>query len=271
MLHWTFVGDTRDDDISPSYGELFVRALKDSYSYNPLKNGFIWFGFLWGIPVPVVTLWFHYHLKSHQLPVMITNEPIQLFFLCHPLLFAVLFGLMGSMVRHYIQRLKEESIRDGLTELYNHRYFRRELERRVNESERYDLTFCLVMLDLDHFKRVNDRHGHQAGDEVLRKLGDLLIKSTREADVVARYGGEEFAVILPETNRAEGTELAERIRLKIESHDFGLGESITISGGIAEYPSDGESDTALIQAADNRLYHAKESGRNEIKHRDNQD
>lgn len=263
MLNLLSTAD-EETEPNPSYLELFVRALKDPHSYNPLTNGFFWFGFLWGIPVPIVTLWFHYHLKSLRLTDLVREEPVQLFFLLHPVLFGFLFGLMGSMVQHYIDRLRRESIRDGLTGLYNHRYFRRELQRRINEAERYGLSLCLAMFDIDHFKQVNDQFGHQAGDVVLQQLADLLTRTTREADIVCRYGGEEFVVLLPETERKEALKLSERIRKGVEEQTFKKVGKITVSGGVAEFPDDETSDTGLIKTADKRLYDAKESGRNAI-------
>lgn len=264
MLNLLASSDDGNQFTAPSYLDLFIRALKDPHSYNPLTNGFFWFGFVWGIPVPVVTLWYRFQIEDTSIAELIFSDPLQFFFMIHPVLFGFLFALMGSMVQHYIDRLREESVRDGLTGLYNHRYFRGELKRRIQESKRYDLSFCLIMVDIDHFKNVNDRYGHQKGDQVLENISNLLIKSTREADVICRYGGEEFAIITPETSRAEATELAERIRLKVENHDFDIDGNLTLSGGVSSYPEDGTADTDLIKSADERLYKAKEEGRNQI-------
>lgn len=244
--------------------DLFFDALKDPHSYNPASNIFLWIGFIWGIPIPLLFLWYYDRIRPNGPLDVWYEQPLYVFFMAHPLLFAFVFGLAGSVIHHYVRRLRDESIRDYLTGLYNHRFFRKELNRRIDEAERYDLGFCLILFDLDHFKRVNDQYGHQTGDQVLEKFADLLQDLSRESDAVFRYGGEEFAIILPETSIDEASNLAERIRERVSKYDFGIDRQITISGGVAEFPSDSTDESDLIQKVDERLYRAKDRGRNRI-------
>jgi diguanylate cyclase len=157
-----------------------------------------------------------------------------------------------------------EARTDSLTTLANRRAFDDELQRRYAEWQRKKTPFTLLLLDIDHFKKFNDTHGHQAGDEVLRSVGKVLAAVPREMDVPCRYGGEEFAVILPATNAREGTVLAERLRGAVEKSATeweGKSLKVTISIGLAEV---GGSDTSalLVKRADDALYRSKQTGRN---------
>jgi diguanylate cyclase len=124
------------------------------------------------------------------------------------------------------------------------------------------------MIDLDHFKMVNDTHGHLVGDRVLQQLGDLLRRQVRSVDVVARYGGEEFVVVLPETDKEGGAVFAERIRVAVAEHDFSDASDkleVTVSIGVAGTPGDDIAfPEELLQQADTALYRAKEKGRNQV-------
>jgi diguanylate cyclase (GGDEF)-like protein len=158
---------------------------------------------------------------------------------------------------------------DEKTGLCNYRHFRERLEDEFKRARRYDNFLTLVMLDLDHFKGVNDRHGHVAGDEVLREFGRIMIRSARETDLIARYGGEEFAILLPQTAAIHGQRLADRIRHATQEALFHAPEGraairITVSAGVATYPINDRILTAedLVRTADDALYRAKESGRN---------
>ena len=131
------------------------------------------------------------------------------------------------------------------------------------------MPMCLLMCDIDHFKRYNDTYGHQAGDEVLKTLADILRETAREIDRLGRYGGEEFMAILPDTDPEAGVTFAERVRETVEQQRFEIGEdeplSMTISAGVATYPDD-QPDGArrLVYYADQALYSAKNSGRNRV-------
>ena len=168
--------------------------------------------------------------------------------------------------REYFEHLSNT---DGLTELYNHRYFHNILNIEVERERRYKRPLSLLMIDIDDFKSCNDTHGHLAGDVVLQQVGALVKKSTRGCDYVARYGGEEFAVILPETSKQEALVVAERIRASIAEHLFttSTGNSIgnvTVTIGLSSFPEDAQERVELIDKADKSLYQGKTSGKNRI-------
>jgi diguanylate cyclase (GGDEF)-like protein len=171
--------------------------------------------------------------------------------------------------RSRLERTERSAVTDSLTRLYNRRHFSRALDLEVRRSHRYSLRMSLLMLDLDAFKRLNDQHGHLFGDLVLQRVGQELRRAVRDADTPCRYGGEEFAVILPETDRLGAHAVAERIRRRIGGSftDRSVGGKhveVSLSGGIASYPADGEDPPALIARADQALYLAKQLGKNRI-------
>ena len=157
---------------------------------------------------------------------------------------------------------------DGLTELYNHRYFQEQMLALVDTSKRYNTNFSLIMIDIDFFKKFNDKFGHQTGDAVLRKVAEILKKTVRASDIVARYGGEEMAVILPNTNLEDAVITANKICKAVNEKPFKLLDDIeciiTISLGVATYPIHGQVQQELIEIADRGLYNAKENGRNQV-------
>ncbi|CAG0959051.1 MAG: sensor domain-containing diguanylate cyclase [Rhizobiaceae bacterium] len=163
---------------------------------------------------------------------------------------------------------EELATRDSLTELYNHRAFYTFLKDETDRTRRFDRPVSLLMLDIDHFKRVNDTHGHQAGDIILKGLSHLLVQQARAIDRVCRYGGEEFTVILPETDTDMALQIAERLRVEAECHRFDIGNgkcvNITVSIGVATYPQQADSPEGAVKAADTALYAAKQAGRNRV-------
>jgi diguanylate cyclase (GGDEF)-like protein/PAS domain S-box-containing protein len=170
--------------------------------------------------------------------------------------------------RKRAEQAEELASRDSLTGLYNHRTFYSLLEDEIARTKRYNRPVSLLMLDIDYFKRVNDIHGHQTGDAILKGLSDLLLKQARTIDRVCRYGGEEFTVILPETDVVTAMKIAERLRATVERQSFNIGGSkaiaITASIGVATYPQQAHSPEELVKASDIALYAAKGSGRNQV-------
>jgi diguanylate cyclase (GGDEF)-like protein len=162
-------------------------------------------------------------------------------------------------------KLYQESITDGLTGLYHHKYFELRFRDELDRAKRYLTPLSLAMVDIDFFKKVNDEHGHLAGDQVLRGLAEYLKKATRLSDVVARYGGEEFALVLPYVTEKDMHPIGERLRKEAEACDFN-GIRITISIGIAFIDGTNADVTMaqFIDAADKALYRAKNSGRNRV-------
>jgi diguanylate cyclase (GGDEF)-like protein len=166
------------------------------------------------------------------------------------------------------ERLRQQAIRDPLTGLFNRGYLEETLGREVQRCQRSHSPLCVAMLDIDHFKQLNDCHGHEAGDLVLRKLGSLLRQHLRASDIVCRYGGEEFAFVLPEASLATAyrrlTDLAEMIRdLQLAYRGETL-NPVTVSIGLAILPEHGTSPADLLHAADMALYAAKRAGRNRL-------
>jgi diguanylate cyclase (GGDEF)-like protein len=163
----------------------------------------------------------------------------------------------------------EESITDGLTYLYNHRYFYNYLEKKMDGDRGNCTKMSLVLLDIDHFKEINDTYGHLVGDYVLKEVAWLIKSCVRKDDIVSRYGGEEFTVLLPDLGSDGAYAIAERIRSEIEKHDFTTQDihiKLTISGGIAEYPLIATNSMELVSYADRAMYiGAKYKGRNKIK------
>lgn len=181
---------------------------------------------------------------------------------------ALLKFLTGSNVEaQYHEEIYRLMTLDGLTQVHNKRYFHETLEREFARSKRYKHPFALVIFDIDHFKNINDTHGHLAGDEVLRRLGALIKDNVRTNDLVARIGGEEFAVLLPEADKRGGVALADKLRRIVENEWFvheGRAIPVTISLGVVEFDEALKSGDALIQTADEKLYESKRKGRNRV-------
>jgi len=156
---------------------------------------------------------------------------------------------------------------DSLTELYNRRAILRKLDEQIKHVKRYKDEPSLLMLDIDHFKKVNDRYGHLIGDEVLVEVATLIRRNIRNTDTAGRYGGEEFIIILPKTDLASALDAAERIRKVVEAAEMKDSEGnvfgITVSQGLSSYKP-GEDEHTLISRADDALYRVKENGRNRV-------
>jgi diguanylate cyclase (GGDEF)-like protein/PAS domain S-box-containing protein len=164
-------------------------------------------------------------------------------------------------------RLRDQAIRDPLTGVLNRRYLTETLTRETARARRDGRAYAVVLLDLDHFKRVNDTYGHEAGDRVLVALADLLRAHTREGDVVCRYGGEEFVVLMPGSSAVAAARRAQVWRTTLEAQPFGFKAdqvTVTLSAGVACFPDDGGDGEAILRAADQALYQAKGGGRNRV-------
>jgi diguanylate cyclase (GGDEF)-like protein len=164
--------------------------------------------------------------------------------------------------------LREQSIRDPLTGLYNRRYMQETLVHELSRAKRNQMTLSIAIMDVDHFKQFNDKFGHQAGDAVLQAVGNFLTKNVREEDIACRYGGEEFLVIFPQLGADQARERVEALRVGMSTlnmqHDSTALPNITISMGISFYPQHGNEAQTLIELADQALYRAKQNGRNRL-------
>lgn len=164
-------------------------------------------------------------------------------------------------------QVQETALRDNLTGLWTHRAFDDQLEAAILEASRYGQPLSIILTDVDHFKSVNDTHGHQAGDAILQGFAHVMARNVRDVDVVSRYGGEEFIVLLLNTPHASAIETAEAIRQDLQSQHFDVGGrqlSITGSFGVASFPNDATSAQQLVRVADQRMYAAKKAGRNKV-------
>lgn len=158
------------------------------------------------------------------------------------------------------QKLKQMIITDELTQLYNRKGILQNFDLELKKAKRYNRDLSIIMIDIDHFKKVNDTHGHQFGDKVLKIVSQTLQKNVRKVDLAGRYGGEEFLIVLPETNLSQGYKVAEKLRTKIKNLEIeNLNWQLTISCGVAEFKDN--SGEEIIKKADNLLYKAKEQGR----------
>jgi diguanylate cyclase (GGDEF)-like protein len=182
------------------------------------------------------------------------------------LAFALIIPLIRDL-RQQHEKAEEEAITDALTGLSNHRRFRQILGKEVERAKRFDRPLSVVMLDLDDFKEINDRHGHLQGDRVLHEVGRVLRSESREVDEPARYGGEEFAIVLPETRIDGAMEVGERVRRRLDAMRLpldGLDEELTVraSIGVSGSPEQTLDVNTLIKSADQALYRAKQQGKN---------
>lgn len=176
---------------------------------------------------------------------------------------------LASELQTANDKLRGMAFEDSLTGLFNHRYFQACMDIEFSKAVRYQRPFSLIMLDLDHFKKVNDRYGHPSGDAVLKQVSATIRQTVRKSDIVSRYGGEEFTVVLPETTLKGAVLLAERIRKRVEGLEVGADEEtirMTISLGLTIWepgsPAGGKAD--IIDAADRALYASKRNGRNKV-------
>jgi diguanylate cyclase (GGDEF)-like protein len=183
----------------------------------------------------------------------------------------LIFRLAGRLSDAY-STIEKMSITDDLTQLFNRRHFHARLDEEIERARRYEHPMSLLMMDLDHFKRINDRYGHQTGDDVLKTIAAILRAKTRNADVVARYGGEEFVVLLPETKQKAARVTAEKLRTAIEQHQLSAPDRsvfhVTASFGVSSLDmadkNNADPGDQIVKMADDAMYQAKQAGRNRV-------
>jgi diguanylate cyclase (GGDEF)-like protein len=166
---------------------------------------------------------------------------------------------------HYVERVKQLAYLDGLTGIFNRRFFELRILEEIERARRYGTGMAVIMADIDQFKRLNDEFGHVLGDEVLRQVSSLFNQQLRKIDVVCRYGGEEFGILLTQTSAPHAMSVAEKLRKMVEGWQFpGVPRTVTISAGAAAFPEHGTARDELVKAADAALYAAKQAGRNRV-------
>lgn len=249
----------------------FVDALTRLETYRLFTNRYCVFGLLWGLPVPIFALGFELHATKQSLNLAsladaVANNPWLLVFIAHPLIFAVVFGALGTMAADHerriaslVDKLARRANSDPLTGLLNHRAIHTCIEEERTRAQRSHTPFSIIMIDIDDFKRHNDTQGHVRGDEILTRIAATLTAGVRPYDRVCRYGGDEFLVLLPNTDATEAEHLAERLRAATARLPCG----VTLSAGVATCDSNQPAERC-VERADKRLYHAKRSGRNRI-------
>jgi diguanylate cyclase (GGDEF)-like protein len=181
-------------------------------------------------------------------------------------------SLQAAIDMRRVNLLEQENITDALTGMYNRRYLDRRLGEEYARFERYAVPLCIILVDLDEFKEINDVYGHQVGDLALNHVGKLIRKTIRTTDVVARYGGDEFMIITPNIHTGTAAVLAERIRQQVEKGPLLLsagsfsrqGIPLTVSAGVVGCDYTGDTIQKLVQRVDEALYSAKEAGRNKV-------
>ena len=162
-----------------------------------------------------------------------------------------------------LEKTRDLSIIDGLTGVYVRKFFDERLHQEIARASRFKTPLCVLLSDIDHFKKFNDTYGHQQGDKALKRFSQVLKNNCREMDIVTRYGGEEFAIIMPETSKSECLKIAENIRNNFRDELIN-GQHITVSIGISAYPDDATEHSQLIRKSDERLYIAKSTGRDKV-------
>jgi len=163
------------------------------------------------------------------------------------------------------RQVQTQAMTDALTGLFNHRYFQERLDREMKLADRNNDQVSLILLDLDHLKRINDTHGHRTGDAALCHAAQIMQSTVREVDICARYGGEEFVIVLPQCGREDAIGVAERLREMIASKPVSKVGQVTASLGVATYPATAKTKEELVEMADRAMYLAKAAGRNRVR------
>lgn len=241
--------------------KMYLRAFRVGYTYNLRRNAYLWFGVLWGLPIPFFSIGLDASLVGGQertLLQIVRDHPIHLAFLAHPALFGLVFGAMGT-VRHELERenarliaeLRAEATTDPLTGIHNRRFALAELEAWLHRVRRAKEQLTVILFDLDKFKQVNEDYGHLEGDRVLQATAYALRSVTRQGEVLARYGGDEF-LLIAQGNHLAGAATVERAREAVQR-----AAGLRISAGVAVWPEDGTTPAELIDVADKKLFRDK--------------
>ena len=178
-----------------------------------------------------------------------------------PTFAGVLFGYLLARIKLLGNQLEGMAYTDSLTGIYNRLHFNRLLDSEIDKVKRYGGELSVIFLDIDHFKQINDTHGHPMGDVILKDITEVISSANRSTDIFARYGGEEFVILTVSTNATGAMEHAQRLRHKIEQHPFPIGR-VTASFGVAECDTNSDGPLSLLERADKALYQAKSDGRN---------
>ncbi|WP_329766215.1 diguanylate cyclase [Bacillus nitratireducens] len=228
---------------------------------------------IWRMKISIFAKWIGFNVYSLSiliLPLYILFKDmyvVSLYLVCYIVAAYVTFVSASYVLQsnELFQTMKHYATIDALTNLGNVRQFDLEMNRHIDNKYMKNDSLCLVLIDIDHFKYVNDTYGHPAGDEVLKQVGRILLENGPFSNLVFRKGGEEFALLIPKKGLAFGTRIGEQIRLAVEKHSFQLKNGtkikITVSVGISEYK---KSPEQFIQAADDALYYSKRNGRNQV-------
>jgi diguanylate cyclase (GGDEF)-like protein len=165
----------------------------------------------------------------------------------------------------YFERVRALAYVDGLTGIFNRRHFESKIAEEIERAQRYENELAVIMIDIDHFKKLNDEFGHLLGDEALRQISAIFVQNLRKFDHACRYGGEEFAILAPQTSGEHAMMVAEKLRKVVEGWSFpGVPRPVTITAGVSSYPANGRTRDELVKAADDALYQAKQAGRNRV-------
>lgn len=250
---------------------VFLRRLIAMLPPGPLRSGWRILAFLVGC---LAVSYLGYLLVEWEIRKELTELGVPaVFFLVGCLVLVV--SILSSKAAEYVRRvalLEQENITDPLTGLYNRRYLDQRMNEETGKAGRYRLPLSILMIDIDHFKKINDTYGHQVGDTVLNGIARVITGIARSTDIVARYGGEEILVIAPNTTLSSAAAFAERIRAAVEAAALIPAEAcggyralpVTVSIGVASPPPGVIDARALIRSADEALYRAKEGGRNRV-------
>ena len=228
----------------------FFEAGESNEYLQPQMDGILWTDYL-----------IQYNTKEHKVKMRV-GEKVSIFTV-HLQKMEYENQIRYVVVFTDITKLNELATLDVLTKVANRFQFDKVLEHSITLSQRYGRALSMMLIDIDHFKEINDNYGHLVGDEVLKILAQILRDGVRKSDVIARWGGEEFVILLPDSELSSATKLAEILRLRIAEYDFKLVKKITCSIGIVRW-NEGENPDQLLKRVDEKLYHAKETGRNKI-------